>query len=375
MSQRDLRSRGPISTDPPLVDDTVPTASVPSEPSSIGMDPPVPESLTPLVATPLSPEATRRVAEAIPVGWTLDQVLDTFRQMSVTPSDRDSPSVSMPTASPVPNERKGSTRRKLPDPEAFTGKPEEVRSFVARVRNVISGEKDTFADESMRIAYLASLLRGIAFQWYENYLLELQRLAQIARQDLVLVFDRICEELILNFADPLEEENALRQLRTISQGRDSVRDYALKFRTLAARTKHQEYYLAERFVEGLAIRIQQQLILAIPSPKTLNEKIHMAAQIEAMLKQFTARAPQSPYGNPPAAQAPRVYGTQPSGKRGPLTLAEKDKRRREGLCMYCGDSAHAIADCPKVPQPRQNSTHNVPDRPAITEHGEDLLLN
>ncbi|GJE99152.1 polyprotein [Phanerochaete sordida] len=35
-------------------------------------------------------------------------------------------------------------------------------------------------------------------------------------------------------------------------------------------------------------------------------------------------------------------------KRGPLSAAEKDRRRREGLCLYCGQGKHMIADCPNI---------------------------
>ena len=32
--------------------------------------------------------------------------------------------------------------------------------------------------------------------------------------------------------------------------------------------------------------------------------------------------------------------------RGPLPQAEKDRRLREGLCMYCGKGKHSADDCP-----------------------------
>lgn len=35
-------------------------------------------------------------------------------------------------------------------------------------------------------------------------------------------------------------------------------------------------------------------------------------------------------------------------KRGPLSAAEKDRHRREGPCLYCGQGKHMIADCPNV---------------------------
>lgn len=34
--------------------------------------------------------------------------------------------------------------------------------------------------------------------------------------------------------------------------------------------------------------------------------------------------------------------------RGPLSQEEKDKRREEGRCLYCGDSDHLLANCPNT---------------------------
>jgi hypothetical protein len=41
--------------------------------------------------------------------------------------------------------------------------------------------------------------------------------------------------------------------------------------------------------------------------------------------------------------------TQP---RGPLDAQEKERRKREGLCLYCGEKGHLVSECPK---PRKSS--------------------
>ena len=32
---------------------------------------------------------------------------------------------------------------------------------------------------------------------------------------------------------------------------------------------------------------------------------------------------------------------------GPITAEEKELRRANGLCLYCGGAGHVIGDCPK----------------------------
>ena len=36
----------------------------------------------------------------------------------------------------------------------------------------------------------------------------------------------------------------------------------------------------------------------------------------------------------------------PTGRRGPLTAEEKDRRRINNLCMYCGLAGHFVGECP-----------------------------
>jgi hypothetical protein len=43
-----------------------------------------------------------------------------------------------------------------------------------------------------------------------------------------------------------------------------------------------------------------------------------------------------------------VDATTSSRPFSPLTPAEKDRRRKEGLCMYCGVKGHIARACPRV---------------------------
>ena len=48
---------------------------------------------------------------------------------------------------------------------------------------------------------------------------------------------------------------------------------------------------------------------------------------------------------PAAPPKPSGNKTEP---RGPITQAEKDRRRAEGLCLYCGEKGHQFNKCPKL---------------------------
>ena len=53
----------------------------------------------------------------------------------------------------------------------------------------------------------------------------------------------------------------------------------------------------------------------------------------------------------PATLAPSGAAGAPrrSFRRGPLSVEERDRRFRQGLCMYCGEPGHMAMSCPARP--------------------------
>jgi hypothetical protein len=45
-----------------------------------------------------------------------------------------------------------------------------------------------------------------------------------------------------------------------------------------------------------------------------------------------------------------------SEKRGLLTVEEKERRHKEGLCLYCGEKGHLVAECPKSQKGQSSAT-------------------
>ena len=69
--------------------------------------------------------------------------------------------------------------------------------------------------------------------------------------------------------------------------------------------------------------------------------------------------------HPPANRAPHHHNhahphpnpatSAKAETRGPLSQTEKDRRRAEGLCLYCGEKGHFHASCPKLPSNRSSA--------------------
>src|SRR5690606_11193888 len=61
-----------------------------------------------------------------------------------------------------------------------------------------------------------------------------------------------------------------------------------------------------------------------------------------------------------------------------LTQEEKDKRRKEGLCMYCGAKGHFANKCPKKSSPSTSTNaiqESTPEHPVKTYFNEKLYVD
>lgn len=62
-----------------------------------------------------------------------------------------------------------------------------------------------------------------------------------------------------------------------------------------------------------------------------------------------APSPSAPASTPSALASSDVVPMEIDAlKRGPLTQEEKDRRKRLGLCHYCGQGKHMVDNCPNM---------------------------
>lgn len=130
-----------------------------------------------------------------------------------------------PSAPPV-----SGGRRRLPDPERFTGKRDGVRAFVEKIDNVIAGESASFVNDDSRRAYMVSLLSGDAYLWYSNFASNGERSPEGL---LILSYQELRMQLLAAFRDSDEEATAQRKLAGLRQLKSSAQEYANKFRQYA----------------------------------------------------------------------------------------------------------------------------------------------
>uniref|UniRef100_A0A8C6M1M4 CCHC-type domain-containing protein n=1 Tax=Nothobranchius furzeri TaxID=105023 RepID=A0A8C6M1M4_NOTFU len=146
-----------------------------------------------------------------------------------------------------------------------------------------------------------------------------------------------------------------KRLWNLSQGRRSVADMSVEFRTLAARTSWNEEALIAAFMEALSDRAQDQLALC-PEPQSLEGLIRLAISIDKRHQELrrpasSARPAPIPdrnlgghrsFSETTTADEPMQMG------RTRLTPEEREHRLRSGLCLYCGQTGHFARACPAL---------------------------
>ncbi|KAI2644393.1 Transposon Tf2-6 polyprotein [Labeo rohita] len=145
-----------------------------------------------------------------------------------------------------------------------------------------------------------------------------------------------------------------RVLADLRQGERSVSDYSIEFRTLAAECQWNEEAQWDMFLHRLADRVQNE-IYALELPATLNGLIDLALRVDSRLSRAERR--RLPVRLPPGETSTLrasggdtvspVYDHEPMQVgRARLSREEKERRRSQGLCMYCGAAGHFAYNCP-----------------------------
>ncbi|RXN38261.1 Retrotransposon-derived PEG10 [Labeo rohita] len=162
--------------------------------------------------------------------------------------------------------------------------------------------------------------------------------------------------MIKTFDQSVFGKEASRLLASIQQGRRSVADYSVEFRTLAATSGWNAEALVARFLEGLNDAFKDELY-AREVPDRLDDLISLALRLDARRElRRRARMRTEPVASTPLA--PSSDESEPMQvDRLRLTAKEKQRRLLEGLCLYCAAQGHHAQSCPvKQSRPPQRGS-------------------
>ena len=201
-------------------------------------------------------------------------------------------------------------RRKCPVslPEKFDGCKRQFVAFRAQAELYMQLRVDDFPMDHDRVGFVLSLLSGSAAKWGSALL--------ISNDPLLNNYQAFMDSMTVFFGDSLRTETATREIRRLTQGKDSVAMFITEFQLLSQDLRWNDAAYIAQFMEGLNADILDELARA-PLPGTLAEVFSAALRIDARLEarrearaNLVRRAPpalelvSTPTLPPPIVQAP-----------------------------------------------------------------------
>ena len=290
-----------------------------------------------------------------------------------------------------------SSRIKIKDPEPFDGSdPRKLTRFLTQCRLQFRDSPTTFADESRKVNFALSYLKGLAFDYFEPYFSD--SIEHIP--DWIDNWDLFVRELKTNFGPFDDSGTAEDEIENVvMRDNTKIADYITRFTAIRVRlpSDYGSGSIRHRFYHGLPERLKDDITRSpFGKPKTLDETIELAKKFDARYwqrqgevqrKEAVKRAivktldhgrPAVSHGqssasarNPPRREENRfpkastsqhqsgsrnspAPAHQPSPtkslegkltKDGRITAKEKQYRMDNNLCLYCGGKGHRASDC------------------------------
>ncbi len=257
---------------------------------------------------------------------------------------------------------------RLPSIERYDGDPSTCRSFLSLCTMTFELQPSSYPSESPRVAFMITHLTGRAREWATA---EWDKQSSMCHS--VKDFSEALRKVFDHCAPGGE---AARRLLTLRQGNSRVADHAIRFRTLAAESEWGENSFSDTFLHSLSEDIKDHLA-PLDLPPDFDSLVALAIKIDNRLqerKMEKSRSVQRPSSRweqlssaplpvlPPGPASLEDGATGPSRRqeeepmqlgRTRLTSEERQRRFKEGRCLYCGKIGHLLASCPAKDQAHQ----------------------
>lgn len=230
--------------------------------------------------------------------------------------------------------------------------------FRAKMSTAIERFPESLHTEREKINYAVLSMDGIPSKFVAPYIN-----GTVNDDDGILrSYDKFMDTLEELYGDQTQVEETSYRLQRLRQTGLMI-DYITTFKELSSRLRWNEPALVARFKDGLSDEIKQMLAAQWHSLQTLKATQAAATTAYQNLQSQTRfrgrlHKPATPLSRKPytTVQTPSTSGPTPMDldtvKVRRLTPDEKQRRREQGLCLYCGGKDHFALSCPlkKGPQ-------------------------
>ena len=245
---------------------------------------------------------------------------------------------------------------KVAKPPTFSGKPEDVNSFLASCELVFRGQKRKYATTRSRILYILSYCtEGTPLTWRERILDEFEKfmdeIAEIVTSGEAYTnweaFRHLFKRTWRSITSKAEAQVKLQKLK---QGDRPIEEYITQFMLLAQVVEFNDEALMLAFKRGMKEAIKAKIYATGIIPKNIKDWIERARIMDQAYREFELEKGSTPFQRTYSGKA-RVAKWEPSQKndtkfqRPRLPDDVYKKRKDEKLCFKCGNKGHFAKEC------------------------------
>jgi hypothetical protein len=250
-------------------------------------------------------------------------------------------------------------------PALFSGKREDWKTFQAQLELFFLNTAPLYPTDVDKIMFSISRLGDTAaFKYMEKYIPSFKLSAE-ERPLLLSNLDTFFKAMSKTFGVTNAHVLAETHLRKLTQ-KGSALDYTNKFTNLAADTKWNDAAMISQYRLGLKESVQETISqTSHDEPETFAEFSQLAIDIDNRHYGYSLTRPsgRSTITRPQTTATP-IHRTPAASFSSPPSMAmdlsqaqhkaldpqEKQRRKDNNLCTYCGSEGHWIKDCPTKPK-------------------------
>ncbi len=225
-------------------------------------------------------------------------------------------------------------------PDKFDGTAEQCKGFIHQVQIYLDHQGERFESEGKRCAFIMTLLTGRAIDWAVAVWDSDPRL-----RSSVTYFIQQLREV---FEYPHGGRDVLTQLINLTQGNRTAAEFAIEFRTLAAQSGWNDVALKATFHKSLNCDLQTELACK-GEGSSYSDFVTLAIRIDNLMR----KAPKKKSGRSGQTHILTPNPVEMFSPEEPMQLntsrlseSERERRRHQRLCFYCGESGHRSFGCP-----------------------------
>jgi len=304
-----------------------------------------------------------------------------------------------PVQAPEPPGAQPRARVKTRNPEPYDGSdPEKLRAFISQCRLAFRSRPNDFANDQIKITYAVSWLKGTALRWYEPTL----DLPDDDLPDYATHWPAFVEALKATFGEPDPASAATTKLDNLTmKDHHHIGRYNVDFNEYAAKSGYNDHALYTRYYKGLPTRLKDNLALST-KPTTLAGLRHRAQVLDlrhwerqdedrpkgvttkstssASSSSYSSKSPSSssktyskPKTSTPVASSSKAKKPDLSDVLGPdgrLLPEEKERRKKNNLCLICASKDHFSDKCPSRKTPAKARAADL--EPLVEDDEQDF---